>query len=104
MGPLLAPGFTLVTDMVFVPAPHASAALLGLSGGYPRSVPTEALVAASSWAVGGQGVQKTALILVVLVGAVGAGRLVPTERVTPRVAAGVLFVWNPFIYERLLLG
>ena len=104
MGPLLAPGFTLVSDMVFVPRPHTSGALLGLSGGYPRSVPTEALVAASSWVVGGQAVQKTALILIVLLGAVGAGRLVPTARMTPRVAAGVLFVWNPFTYERLLLG
>jgi hypothetical protein len=104
VGPLLAPGFTLVYDMVFVPAPHASGALLGLSGGYPRSVPTEALVAALSWGVGGQVVQKAALLAIVLIGAIGAGRLVPTERRLPRVAAGVLFVWNPFTYERLLLG
>src|SRR4051794_36820761 len=104
MGPLLAPGFTLVYDMVFVPAPHAGAALLGLSGGYPRTVPTEAVVAALSAVVGGQAVQKAALVAIVLVGAIGAGRLVPSNRWPARVAAGVLFVWNPFTYERLLLG
>ncbi|HEY7282746.1 MAG TPA: hypothetical protein VID47_14265 [Actinomycetota bacterium] len=104
MWPLLGPGFTLVYDMVFVPSPHAGAGLLGLAGGYPRTVPTEAIVAALSWAAGGQAVQKAALLAIVVAGAVGAGRLVPSERRLPRVAAGVLFVWNPFTYERLLLG
>ncbi len=104
IGPLLAPGFTLVYDMVFVPAPHTSGSLLGLSGGYPRTVPTEALVAALSRGVGGRVVQKAALLAIVAAGAMGAGRLVPAERRLPRVAAGVLFVWNPFTYERLLLG
>jgi hypothetical protein len=90
--------------MVFVPTPHVGPGLLGLAGGYPRTVPTEALVVAASRVVGGEVVQKTVLVAIVLLGAVGAGRLVPASRATPRIAAGVLFAWNPFTYERLLLG
>jgi len=104
VGPLLAPGFTLVYDMVFVPHAHFRADLLGLSPTSPRTVPTQAAVAAATAVVGGQVVQKAVLLAIFGLGAVGAGRLVPSRRAAARISAGVLYAWNPFTYERLLLG
>ncbi len=102
--PLLAPGFTLVYDMVFVPRPRLSLDLLGVSPSYPRAVPTALLVALASHAVTGAVVQKLVLLLVFGGAALGAARLVPTASAPARIAGGLLYAWNPFTYERLLLG
>ncbi len=104
VAPLLSPGFTLVYDMVFVPHPHFTADLVGLSGIYPRTVPTEAWVAGLSWIVGGAVVQKAVLFGIFMLAGLGAANLAPAERNVGRIAAGVLYAWNPMTYERLLLG
>ncbi len=54
--------------------------------------------------LGGEIVQKLALLGIFGLGVVGAARLVPARRPAARIAAGVLYAWNPFTYERLLLG
>jgi hypothetical protein len=102
--PLLAPGFVLAYDMVFTPSPPWSPALLGLSRNLPRSVPAGLLVALASKALTGQVVEKLILFGIFFGAAYGAARLVPAERRAARVAAGILYAWNPFTYERLLLG
>ena len=104
MLPLLRPGYVLAYDMVFVPHLPFSTALLGVTRSYPRAVPTDLLVALASAVAGGALVQKAVLLLVVAGGAMGAGRLVPSERPVARIAGAVLYAWNPFVYERLLLG
>jgi hypothetical protein len=48
LGPALGRGFVLSYDMVFVPDPPFSSALLGLSGGPARPVPSDAAPAAST--------------------------------------------------------
>jgi hypothetical protein len=103
-GPLLAPGFVLAYDMVFVPNPPLSSALLGLSRNLPRSVPTGLLVSIASKALTGQVVEKVILLAIFAGAAYGAAKLVPANRTLARVAAGLLYAWNPFLYERLLLG
>lgn len=103
-GPLLAPGFVLAYDMVFTPSPPFSRALLGLSRNLPRSVPTGLLVAIASKALTGQVVEKLILFGIFAGAAYGAARLVPADRMAARAAAGALYAWNPFMYERLLLG
>lgn len=102
--PLLRPGYVLAYDMVFVPHLRFSTALLGVTRSYPRAVPTDLLVAVASTVAGGAIVQKAVLLLIVGGGAMGAGRLVPADRAVARIAGAVLYVWNPFVYERLLLG
>lgn len=104
VGPLLAPGFVLVYDMVFVPRAGIAATSLGIASGFPRSVPTDLLVALFSRAVTGQVVQKLVLLAIPGLALTGAARLVPSERLPARLAAGVLYAWNPLVYERLLLG
>ncbi len=104
LGPLLRPGFVLVYDMVFVPRQPFSLQLLGISPLLPRSVPIDLAVAVASRALTGQVVQK--LLLAGIFGGAfwGAARLVPVRGIAPRIAAGVLYTWNPLTYERLLLG
>jgi hypothetical protein len=102
--PLLVPGFVLVYDMVFVPHPHLSRELLGISRTLPRSVPVEWLLALLSRAVTAMVVQKLVLIGIVGGAMYGAARLCPSDRPAARIGAGLLYAWNPFVYERLLLG
>ena len=100
LGPALRPGFVLSYDMVFVPDPPRTDAMFGGTGGFPRQVPSDAFAAALSflpWS------QQLILLAVFVLAAAGMGRLVPGG--TPaRLAAVVLYLWNPYVAERLLLG
>ena len=87
-----------------MPKPRLSADLLGLGTRIPRGVPFGLLSALAARAFGGQPVEKALLVLVFVAAAWGAARLVPSSRPAARAAAGVLYAWNPFVYERLLLG
>jgi hypothetical protein len=104
LGPALAPGFVLTYDMVFVPDPPATPAMFGRTGGFPRPVPSDAVVAGLAVALPAQIVQKLLLLAVFGLAAWGAARLVPSRHPLPRLAAAVFYTWNPYIAERLLLG
>jgi hypothetical protein len=90
--------------MVFVPHPHVSRELIGISRTLPRSVPIELLVALASRVLTGVVVQKLVLAGILCGAVYGAARLCPADRPAARIGAGVLYAWNPFVYERLLLG
>jgi hypothetical protein len=105
LGPGLAPGFLLSYDMVFVPRMPFSAALIGLTGGPPRAVPSDALVAVASLAIPGEVVQKIVLLMIFVLACSGAARMLPDGApLTARLAAGVCYAWNPYVAERLLIG
>jgi hypothetical protein len=104
LGPALAPGFTLAYDMVFVPHPVFDAETFGLTGMLPRHVPSDAVVAALSHVAPADLVQKAILLAIFVIACMSASALVPSERLTARVAGGVVYAWNPFVAERLLLG
>ncbi|MGZ8742993.1 MAG: hypothetical protein ACXWXO_08730 [Nocardioides sp.] len=104
-GPVLVSrGFALVGDMVFVPEQPWKGAWLGLDGSVPRAVPSDALVSLATQVVPGDILQK--LVLVALLAGAGIGILRMTDDVRPlaRAAACTLYVWNPFVYERLAIG
>jgi hypothetical protein len=128
LGPGLAPGFLLSYDMVFVPRMPLSAALIGLTGGPPRAVPSDAVVAAASLLLPADLVQKLILLLIFVLACSGAAALLasgwtaapgargdgvpggappgapPGAPMTARLAAGVCYAWNPYVAERLLIG
>ncbi|WP_435769259.1 hypothetical protein [Nocardioides sp. SYSU DS0651] len=105
LGPLLAgPGYWLVGDMVFVPEQPWKAAWLGLDGSLPRAVPMDALVSLATQVVPGSVVQRLLLVGGFLLGGVGVARLVGDHRWYARAAAVLLLCWNPWVYERLLIG
>jgi hypothetical protein len=118
LGPGLGRGFLLSYDMVFVPRMPFSAALLGLTGGPPRAVPSDAVVAVASLALPADIVQKIILLLIFVLACSGAAALLDSawaprstdgsvaggSPLLARLAAGVCYAWNPYVAERLQLG
>jgi hypothetical protein len=103
MVPLLRPGYVLAYDMVFAPRMPVTADTLGLGSPLPRAVPSDLVVALASHVVTGQIVQKAVLLALLVAAGLGCARLAPGGAV-PRAAAGVAYMWTPFVAERLLLG
>lgn len=101
---LLGGGFWLVGDMVFVPRQPWKSAWLGLDASLPRAVPMDALISLATQVVPGALVQKVLLLGGFLAGGLGVGRLVGDRAWYARAAAITLLCWNPWVYERLLIG
>jgi hypothetical protein len=104
LAPVLRPGVVLVQDMVFVPRQPWRADWLGLGPALPRAVPADAVVSALTAVVDGALLQKLVLLAALGLAGWGAGRLVPADGLLGRLAATVLYAWNPYVAERLLLG
>jgi hypothetical protein len=108
LGPaLLEPGIVLRGDMVFVPSQPWKDAWLGLDGSVPRAVPMDALVSVGTQVVSGAWLQKSALLLSFVVGGVGVGRLaqlVVGASTWGVASACTVFLWNPWVVERLSIG
>jgi hypothetical protein len=104
MAPLLARGYVLTYDMVFVPRLELTRNLLGLDTTVARAVPADLLVALTSRLVPADLVQKLILLGIMVAAGTGAARLTPTPRPAAKAAAAALYAWNPFVYERLIMG
>lgn len=104
LAPLAAPGYVLSYDMVFVPHQPLRAELVAPSASLPRAVPLDALVSLATQAVPGWLLQRVLLAAVLLLAAVGAGRLVPARNPVTRLVAAVGYAWTPYLAERLLIG
>lgn len=102
--PLLRRGYVLSYDMVFVPRPPLTPALLGLGSAVARAVPSDAIVALLARALPADIVQKAILLGVFTLGGWGAARLVPSAHPAAHAAAAAFYTWNAYVYERLLLG
>jgi hypothetical protein len=109
LGPGLRRGFLLSYDMVFVPREPFTAAMFGLSGGPPRAVPSDFVVAVASRLLPADIVQKLVLLLIFMLA--GAGMAALLEETLPdrvpvlaRLAAVVFYGWNPYVAERLIIG
>jgi hypothetical protein len=87
-----------------VPRQPFTAALAGLSGGPPRAVPSDAIVAAASWVLPADLVQKLLLLSVFVLACSGAAALLAGEPWFARLAGGAFYAWNPFVAERLIIG
>jgi hypothetical protein len=94
----------LTYDMVFAPRLELSRGLLGLDTAVARAVPADLLVALASRAAPADLVQKLILIGIFVGAAAGAARLLPSSVLVARAAAAALYAWNPFLYERLVMG
>jgi len=113
LGPGLARGFLLSYDMVFVPDPPFSSALLGLSGGPARAVPSDAAITLAARVLPADILQKLILLLIFIAACTGAAALLSAGwrasrgRPAPLLAclvSGIFYAWNPFVAERLLIG
>ena len=104
LGPALGPGYVLAYDMVFVPSPRYNATMFGLTGTLPRAVPSDAAVTTLAQLLPADLVQKCILLAIFVLACAGAARLLAGEPWLARLAAGVIYAWNPFVAERLLIG
>jgi hypothetical protein len=113
LGPALARGFVLSYDMVFVPDPPFSSALLGLTGGPARPVPSDAVVAVAALIIPADILQKLILLAIFVLACSGAAALLADcwrARLGARppllacLSAGVFYAWNPYVAERLVMG
>jgi hypothetical protein len=104
LGPGLRRGFLLSYDMVVVPREPFTGALAGLTGGPPRAVPSDAVVAVASRVLPADIVQKLILLSIFMLACSGVAVLLAREPWPARLAAGVYYAWNPFVAERLLIG
>ncbi|MFG1623421.1 hypothetical protein [Kribbella sp. NPDC049227] len=105
--PLLAPGYVVGYDMVFVPDLTVRLDLFGVTTAMPRAVPSDVLVAVLDELTGGQLLNKLVLVAVPLLSGLGLTALWRELRLggaLPRAAAATLYMWNPFVAERLRLG
>jgi hypothetical protein len=104
LAPVLAPGYVLSYDMVFVPDLALRSDFLGLGSSLPRAVPSDAVVAVVDEVVPGMVLQKLVLVAALVLAGIGARRLVPAESGVAQLAATSLYVWNPYVAERLGIG
>jgi hypothetical protein len=104
LGPGLRRGFLLSYDMVFVPREPFTPAMFGLTGGPPRAVPSDFVVAVASLAIPADIVQKLVLLLIFVLACSGMVALLDREPLPARLAAGVFYTWNPYLAERLIIG
>jgi hypothetical protein len=104
LGPGLRRGFLLSYDMVVAPREPFTAAMFGLSGGPPRAVPSDAVLAVAARALPADVAQKLVLLLIFALACAGAVALLDREPWLARLAAGVAYAWNPFVAERLIIG
>jgi hypothetical protein len=104
VAPLLAPGYVLSYDMVFVPDQALRADYFGFAASLPRAVPSDAVVSLVSVAVPGQLIQKLMLVGVFAAAGEGIRRLLAEQRTVAQLAAISWYLWNPFVAERLVLG
>lgn len=105
--PLLAPGFVLSYDLVFVPDLTLRLDLFGVTTALPRAVPSDVLVAALDDFTGGRFLNKLVLVAVPLLagwGLMALWRELRAGGALAGCAAAGLYVWNPFVAERLQLG
>lgn len=103
LGPALLPGYVLSYDMVWVPKLALRSEVWGLGALLPRNVPSDALVAMANTVLPGMLIQKCVLVAAT-VGAGLAGLRFGGASLLGRTLAGTVYLWNPFVVERLAIG
>src|SRR5882672_1043658 len=96
LAPLLGRGFVLSYDMVFASRQSLLPDGLGLGSALPRSVPADAVIALATHVIPGDLVQKLVLFLALAGGALGAGRLVPSDSLATKVIASIAYGWTAY--------
>lgn len=104
LGGALGPGYVLTYDMVWVPELTMRRDFWGMGSSLPRAVPSDLVVALLDDVVPGMALQKTVLLGSLVVAGTGAARLVPGAGILGPLAAASLYVWNPFVVERMGIG
>jgi hypothetical protein len=90
--------------MVWVPDLALRPDFWGVGSALPRAVPSDLVVAFLDEVLPGMLLQKLVLLGGLVLGGTGASRLVADLPVAARCVAASVYVWNPFVVERLVIG
>jgi hypothetical protein len=102
--PWLWPGWFAVYDLVLLPDMPLTDAALGVDAAQPRNVPSDTVTASLSQ-LPFTGVAYRVLLVGILVAAGLGARWCLREAWWPAgAAAGVAYVWTPFVFERFAIG
>ncbi|MEP6814784.1 MAG: hypothetical protein ABI873_04445 [Marmoricola sp.] len=101
---LVAGGYGLARDLVFVPHHALGADDIGLGSSLPRAVPLDAVLGLLGSVIDGAVVFRVAVLGVLVLAGCGAHRLLPTQPTAVRLFLAGAAVWNPYVVERLSLG
>ncbi|MCW2817418.1 MAG: hypothetical protein JWR42_205, partial [Marmoricola sp.] len=104
LGPALGRGYVLSYDMVWVPDLTLHPDVWGLGSGLPRAVPSDAVVALLDELVPGMLLQKVVLLGSLVLAGAGAARLTDRGSLTAQLVASGVYLWSPYVAERLLIG
>lgn len=104
LAPLAWSGYVLTYDMVFVPDQAVVPGALGLGGGLPRAVPQDLIVAVVDEVIPGSVLQRLVLIAALVGGGLGMAAVLWRSRAAVRAVAATAYVWNVFVFERLVIG
>lgn len=108
LGPVLASGVVLAYDMAWAPDPRLTPFTLGVGTPAPRAVPSDAAAVLLGKIVGAERAQALTLMMILVGLGVGSARLLTTAygQTSPLAASAsaVVAIWNPFVYERLVVG
>lgn len=105
LGPLLLKGgIALRGDMVFTPDQPWKPAWLGLSGSVPRAVPMDAVISILDEVLPGAALQRLVLVAAFVLGGLGIARLCKDFGQLAQAAAILVYLWNPWVLERLAIG
>lgn len=98
--PLLKPGYVLTLDMIFGPKIRIIASQSGVLNGLPFMYFLKAInFLIPTWFI-----QKIILILIFLLSGISMHLFAPTKSLVSKFFAGILYMINPFTYERFLAG
>lgn len=98
MLPLWPPGYILVMDAVFVPHYRFEAASV------PSLQPVVTALAVLNLVVPSDIIEKLIFTAIIVLAGLGMHRLVVTRFTAVRYLAGLLAVFNPFVYDRFMYG
>lgn len=106
LGPALGPGFVLSYDMVWVPQLTLRPEFFGLGSSVPRAVPSDAVIGILDNLVPAWLLQKLVLAGSLVAGGLGIAHWVEKDGRASigAAAAATVYVWNPYVAERLVIG
>lgn len=102
--PLFSRGYPLAFDMSFGPTIRMPIEAFALGGDFGRRLPVYILLSGLAHFVSPAWIARVILVSIPLIGGIGMHRLAPTNSEIGRFFAGLLYILNPFVYERMLAG
>ncbi|MFH1328818.1 MAG: hypothetical protein ABIH76_08275 [Candidatus Bathyarchaeota archaeon] len=99
---LLLPGYIFTLDMIFAPNYKFPSTFYGPKPGF--TILVDLLLHSASYIAPPWLLQKIIMFLILSLAGISCHRLCPTERLPGKYFAGLIYMLNPFVYTRFMVG